>query len=310
MSFYGSVYYQLIDAFYKAAIRNTGKDSKNFLNEVEDEVIDTANGRKGEITFDTGNRWIQLNANEQEGSNAYYNIWHAAPDSTATETFQGVSISSQEEAKTPTKLEAGDYFSTDKVVYDAAGHISNLDKVYFQLPDPDYEVQNLENRVEKTEKDIENINLLNKTQSDNIKQLQDDMSIINPDNINERLDYLETNVANQVEKNVEDIKDLQDKDKSIEEYIGSSEDSNNLKDGENFWNLSKIIGNVEDFQDEFDQKNRNTSLIEVLNQLNNSIKILNTVASLIGEKSPGESDIYTEIREIKERLEILEGKVS
>jgi hypothetical protein len=62
VSFYGSVYYQLIDAFYKVVMRNKGKDSALFLESDTLEDVETAaKGRKGVFGFDSGNKWINLN---------------------------------------------------------------------------------------------------------------------------------------------------------------------------------------------------------------------------------------------------------
>ena len=38
MSFYGSVYYQLVDTFYKIIARNNGCDNNNFLSKLEKEM--------------------------------------------------------------------------------------------------------------------------------------------------------------------------------------------------------------------------------------------------------------------------------
>ena len=64
MSFYGSVYYQLIDTFYKVVLRNKGIENTEFLNSEKNpaEWLESqAVGRKGVFGFDTGNRWINLN---------------------------------------------------------------------------------------------------------------------------------------------------------------------------------------------------------------------------------------------------------
>ena len=76
MSFYGSVYYQLIDAFYKVIIRNKGKDAINFIDGDEDREV-SAQGRHGVFGFDSGNRWINFGYNEElkPDSKETYNIY-------------------------------------------------------------------------------------------------------------------------------------------------------------------------------------------------------------------------------------------
>ena len=90
MSFYGSVYYQLIDTFYKAVLRNKGKNKNTFvdINTIPDEFESKAVGRKGVFGFDSGNKWINLNvvSEEKPDSNelySIYEIYHGAPDAAA-----------------------------------------------------------------------------------------------------------------------------------------------------------------------------------------------------------------------------------
>ena len=79
MSFYGSVYYQLIDTFYKAVLRNKGKNKNTFvdINTIPDEFESKAIGRKGVFGFDSGNKWINLNvvSEEKPDSNELYSIY-------------------------------------------------------------------------------------------------------------------------------------------------------------------------------------------------------------------------------------------
>ena len=69
MSFYGSVYYQLIDTFYKMIVKNSGDNTYSFndslvndSNKIETGVLDEspAVGRKGVFSLDSGNYWINF----------------------------------------------------------------------------------------------------------------------------------------------------------------------------------------------------------------------------------------------------------
>lgn len=54
------------------------------------------------------------------------------------------------------KLQPGDYISTYKTVYDRAGHLVNLEKIYYQLPvsEVDSRLELLENTIKEIQKDI------------------------------------------------------------------------------------------------------------------------------------------------------------
>jgi len=86
MSFYGSVYYQLIDTYYKIIVKNGGDKTFDFnkalINPSGTADIDLiespAVGRKGVFTLDSGNYWINFSKIEDE-SGAPYRIWHAEP---------------------------------------------------------------------------------------------------------------------------------------------------------------------------------------------------------------------------------------
>lgn len=85
MSFYGSVYYQLIDTFYKIIVKNSGDKTYTF-NDVpfnpsgtpENEIIESpAVGRKGVFSLNNGNYWINFSKSEDVDEAAPYKIWHS-----------------------------------------------------------------------------------------------------------------------------------------------------------------------------------------------------------------------------------------
>ena len=124
MSFYGSVYYQLIDAFYKMIIHNVENDSETSFpveNSVTDAITIEAKGRKGFINLDAGNSWIQF-THPKDGT---IQIWHKKPKNSNEEReglFYGIERGT-EEPEEFIELKEGDYLWTSAAYYDKAGHL-------------------------------------------------------------------------------------------------------------------------------------------------------------------------------------------
>lgn len=139
MGFYGSVYYQLIDTFYRMVVKNEGKTAIKFPDSVStDELIVAADGRKGIIDVNTGNRWLAFT---KDGTK--FKLWHTKADTTAanltTQTsFVGAGPSENKtggnDAESATQLNYGDTIAVESLKYDKAGHISNKTKKFFVLP--------------------------------------------------------------------------------------------------------------------------------------------------------------------------------
>ena len=134
MSFYGNVYYQFIDTFYKAIAKNTVK-GYNLPTEVQTDVelpID-AIGRQGIFHLTNGNDWIKF----KKEDDITFSIWHDKPD----ESYQGTSFlyginipeigdgkdyvdnKAFDDAWQPVQLNPGDAFTTCGYYCDEAGHI-------------------------------------------------------------------------------------------------------------------------------------------------------------------------------------------
>lgn len=139
MSFYGSVYYQLVDTFYKIVAKNNGRNNNNFLSKLEDEMPNQAVGRKGVIELDAGNRWINI-ADTKAQDSASYQIWHGAPDLTTVKPDNGFKVLlTDEEIKDRIQngviyLQDADQFETYENTYDNAGHIASSVKKTYRLP--------------------------------------------------------------------------------------------------------------------------------------------------------------------------------
>lgn len=101
MSFYGSIYYQLVDAIYKIIVKNKGQNTITFpaADIIADEEVYRAPGRQGIFSLDAGNRWLLftkdnfkmddkgeyvLDDNGEkipvEDNENPFTIWHNAPD--------------------------------------------------------------------------------------------------------------------------------------------------------------------------------------------------------------------------------------
>ena len=147
MSFYGSIYYQLIDAFYKVVLSNKGKNSTEFIDasSLPESFETQAAGRKSVFGFDTGNKWINLNERTEvnpDANEAYsiYEIYHGAPDTEKENPGHGFKVildNSTLNNRTKNgiiQLDFNDEFETYETTYDDAGHISSSEKKIYRLP--------------------------------------------------------------------------------------------------------------------------------------------------------------------------------
>lgn len=144
MSFYGSTYFQLIDTFYKIAIKNSGKDNKGFYSGALDDYVSQAVGRKGAVQFSTGNRWIQIG---KDGENQYA-FWHSAPEpnGTSVQSFTpNVALPQGVDEATIEELTPGNFVEVRTIKYDTAGHVSGSAPSYYKIP------------ISETEQDIEDL---------------------------------------------------------------------------------------------------------------------------------------------------------
>lgn len=168
MSFYGSVYYQLIDTFHKLVVKNRGRENKTFITPNNDTFESQAIGRKGVIALDSGNRWINFANVEAESDSASYEIWHGVPDPNANKEGHGfkltgvTDLSSRTDGSGIITLKDADTFDTYETLYDDAGHIAKAVKKTYRLPksETNQKVEILENLVgtpdERTLPELEN----------------------------------------------------------------------------------------------------------------------------------------------------------
>ena len=255
MSFYGSVYYQLIDTFYKAVLRNKGKNKNTFvdINTIPDEFESKAVGRKGVFGFDSGNKWINLNvvSEEKPDSNelySIYEIYHGAPDAAARHQANGFKVRLDDSILNTRIDESGviqlnyfDEFETSENRYDDAGHISSTEKKIYRLPKPE-----VNDRVTKLEQ---------------LVGLPDDKRSDTDDKTAEGIPL--ENLYNYVEENYDDIT-------TLENYVGDWSKVVSMWSSGGKWapTIANTIGNLESmYESAVDRYSNHKTFAEIIGKL-------------------------------------------
>ncbi len=162
MSFYGSIFYQATNAFAQILIKNSGSDKTNEATAVQEGKVElSADGRSSELTLDTGNRWIQIEADVDSNK---CNFYHNRPDQSATDFMFLMNTEDMKVGET-TKLDIskGVQFTVPLVYYDEAGHLVKKKDgdLYHTFEIPKVEIQTsvdiLTERVEDMEKTSEEL---------------------------------------------------------------------------------------------------------------------------------------------------------
>ena len=306
MSFYGSVYYQLVDTFYKVVAKNTGKDNLTFIvPNKEAELPNQAVGRKGIIELDSGNRWINFSDAGAEDS-AAYKIWHGEPDTEKVTPDHGFKLLNVSEADMTDRtkdgviqLIAADEFETYETQYDKAGHIAETIRKVYRLP------------KSETDERLDELERLVGTDADKVMP-----------------DVEEKNLYGFVEENSADIKTLETYVGKWPDYtpqsqnfpisrvigkIGTLLGESYLYDG-NFKSIVDVLGTIKDFEDTdlYRGDEKPLSITDGLTKLKKAIDDLNgtvndnkttsdfqysSIGSVIGEKINDDS-IYDHIKAI------------
>lgn len=163
MSFYGNMTSQLSQAFSRFLFRNSGRDKQEFQ-EAQDDILDATHS-SASVTFDSGNRWIQI-----DGGDDGCKIWHSSPvedenDLTLVSGFTKVEDSSQLEHIT--QLNSGDCLQVPLLFYDKAGHVSTTgEAVAYKLP-----VIAIESDIETVKKQMEEVQTTVTNQNSNISKI-------------------------------------------------------------------------------------------------------------------------------------------
>ena len=279
MSFYGSVYYQFVDAFNKFVLKNAGKNSQDFpkAEEFEKEIpIQKAVGRAGEIAISTGNQWINFTKNEKENINdpneadPPYMIWHSAPDSNANQADHGFKLLDVENSQLADRLENdgtiklidADKFETYETIYDKAGHIAKVERKTYRLPKAQIN-EDVDKLKETVGNPPENLTILPEVEEG------------------------KENLYGYVEVNTADIRDLQDKvgdwgitgynDYSIADVIGdinvmlNTGSSDKYMEPDEFKSFAEVIGQMSKIYElEFDSGVK-TNLVDTIEAIKDNL---------------------------------------
>lgn len=185
MSFYGSVYYQLVDTFNKVI-------AKNALNGTQfPELSDTpqelqAFGRINTLSLTNGNQWINLTINKDTGA---LEIWHGKPSSDVSfpvTGYENLGASPRlPEDTSITDLNPGDVFSTFVAKCDNAGHLvaDEVSKKYFRMPrsETEEDIAILKSQVGTPKTDTQaatGMFLKNDTQDESLKSHEDRLVLL------------------------------------------------------------------------------------------------------------------------------------
>ena len=136
MSFYGSVYYQLIDTFHKITGKNSGKNTVTLPSSTANSELE-ATGRKSVINLDTGNRWINISKDGEA-----FLLSHRGTDNDnikspvkAVEVVDGAGEGSGENKDSAKQLNYEDVLKVSTIYRDEAGHITTKkEPFYIKLP--------------------------------------------------------------------------------------------------------------------------------------------------------------------------------
>lgn len=318
MSFYGSVYYQMIDTFYKVVVKNSGLTSPAFHTASAGDLSTQAIGRKGVFGLDTGNKWLSFSKDIAADGTSVYKIWHNKPDPKGSaqpaygfELVATESTATPEQQKAATHLNYGDILQTYETKFDEAGHIIGAEPKLYRFPRAEV------NALVDTLDGLMGRPTEGKTLYKDIEDPKSTMDKIFPI-IEENYDDIK-----RLEKYVGDWSKIANYGEweiwlpTIVEVIG---DLDNLYGGtmttSNFRNLVEIIGNIANLDKEMaDKEGDTTSLTEAIIKLKELLQsrfneadrgiqslmgITNRLDGDIGTRGEA-GTIYTEIQGLKKR---------
>lgn len=308
MSFYGSVYYQLIDTFYKIIVKNSGSKTYNFNTALlnpegtapEDIVESPAIGRKGVFSLDSGNYWINFSKNNNTLEAAPYKIWHSPANTNPTSILPvgGLKIETDNyiitedtagnetsivdkegneliEGENYIQLQDHEFIRTYNTQYDEAGHIidEKTESILYRLPKA-----NVNARVDRME------TILGQP-SEGLEFPRPDLPAVAVHNLPENEEYegdVILSVTDYAEKNFEDIK-------LLEQFVGHWEQSHN-RYYDHAPSITEWIGDLDTLYGENQEyaaaENREDTLVRILGDLPTMRKLYE------GEETVSISDVF------------------
>lgn len=121
MGFYGNIYNTILNLL----IRNNGKNNGSFLNEI---LGDSSKIKGQTISFDTGNKWIQL-SNNGDGCN----IWHGPAEATESDVQIKTEVVEQTNEENNQLIAGVSCLLTPVLTYDEAGHITGSSSMQYSM---------------------------------------------------------------------------------------------------------------------------------------------------------------------------------
>lgn len=255
MSFYGNMTSQLSQAFSRFLFRNNGKDRQDFQ-EGTDEILDATHS-SASVTFDSGNRWIQI-----QGGDDGCKIWHGAP---ATDENDLTLVSGFTQTEAPpepshmTQLNSGDYLQVPLLFYDNAGHVSTTgEAVYYRLP-----VIAIESDIEDVKKQVGNMQTTVEGQNKKITMAENKVSTLSSqvESLKKEVGEVTTVTGNLIP----DLSTAVGKVSDLKSLFGGSEDKEYLSVVDTLKLLQKTCN---------EQAEQIISLTNYVNLLNDKVKLL------------------------------------
>lgn len=259
MSFYGSVFYELSNAFASFLIKSTTSDTEG--------TKITAMGKEDILYMSPANEWIELLADDSKHE---ISVKHTLTSKNRTAKEAISSTQEQDKPANTTQLDDGDTFSIPIIKYDQAGHIIDAsEKKYFTLPvnQLEIDVDSLQDRMSKIEATEESQNKAIEDAQESFEELLalnlgelaarvDETEIItqavkdHPDRMvaveeicESVKDHPDRMIA--VEEICENVKDLPDRVVGLEEKAETLGSISEITENENA-TFASIIGNFDD----------------------------------------------------------------
>lgn len=302
-SFYGTQFQEYTNLFHRLFFKNKNEAKTKQPSNSNFDII--AQHKKDSVTFESGNYWIDLESNGQDG----VIISHTSP---SDEIKTIIKSFDKEDAGEEEILKPGESFTVSSLSFDDAGHLSSSSTKTYQLQKT--EVENYNDRITSLEKDMtkaksdisgfpaqyieqQELNILDKKLQDQITTNQQNIETLQNEDSNIREEFAEVDEA--IRKEFADADELIRQNYAPLEMTGElweMTSASSKEDVENaylqkFETMSQLIGEIEDL---------NTT---TLNQEGNVVSLCQALKSYLG-------DLQTDIRTMKIALDGLDARLA